>query len=117
MSGQPVILSNTIVAGQTSGADCSGTITSQGHNLDSDDTCDLSGARDDIISGDADLGPLQLNAPGDTATHALGFTSDAIDAGDCAGETVGDDQRGVTRPSGGPATSAPTSSALSRPLP
>jgi hypothetical protein len=60
-------------------------------------TGDLTG----VVS--AGLGPLQLNAPGTTATHALLAGSPAIDAGICQDlndETVGTDQRGVSRPQG-----------------
>ena len=52
---------------------------------------------------DPKLGPLALNAPGATATHALLAGSPAIDAGVCTdlqGNTVTDDQRGVPRPQG-----------------
>ena len=45
-----ISLTNTIIANNPSGGDCSGTITSLGHNLDSDDTCGLTGP-DDIPLG------------------------------------------------------------------
>lgn len=53
---------------------------------------------------DPKLDGLALNAPGTTMTHALLEGSPAIDAGVCTdlvGNTVTDDQRGFTRPSGG----------------
>ena len=91
-------LKNTIVANNTA-VDCQGTITSGGNNLDSNGTCGLTGTGD-IPNGNANLGPLALNAPGSTATHALVIPSDAIDAGsgDCPPPAT--DQRGVTRPQG-----------------
>jgi hypothetical protein len=52
---------------------------------------------------DPKLGPLTLNGPGTTATHALLKGSPAIDAGICtdeAGSDVTDDQRGFARPQG-----------------
>ena len=94
-------LKNTIVANNTAGfgGDCSGIITSAGHNLDSDGSCGLTGTGD-IANGNANLGSLALNAPGTTATHALLPGSDAIDAGspDCPPPAT--DQRGVARPQG-----------------
>ncbi|MCB1715938.1 MAG: hypothetical protein KDK05_12490, partial [Candidatus Competibacteraceae bacterium] len=102
-------LSNSIIADQTSGADCvnigsGSSITSNGYNLDSDGTCSLSGTGD-ISNGMADLQPLALNAPGTTATHALGVNSDALDAipvvnGSCNDSGITTDQRGVIRPQG-----------------
>lgn len=91
-----VVLNNSIVADQAAGADCIGTITSAGYNLDSDGTCNLS-AIGDIPNGVANLGPLQVNAPGNTATHALLAGSQAIDAAPTGPAT---DQRGVSRPQG-----------------
>ncbi|MCB1805391.1 MAG: hypothetical protein KDJ99_09650, partial [Candidatus Competibacteraceae bacterium] len=74
-----VTLTHSIIAGQTSGVDCSGIgITSNGYNLDSDGSCGLSGTGD-IANGTADLQPLAVNAPGTTATHALGPDSGALD--------------------------------------
>jgi hypothetical protein len=97
-----VTIANTIVAGQASGPDCSGTITSGGHNLDSDGTCAL-GAAGDISTGNANLGPLANNG-GKTLTHALLGGSQAINAGDnavCAAPPVdGVDQRGFSRSDG-----------------
>jgi hypothetical protein len=52
---------------------------------------------------DALLGPLYLNAPGTTRTHALLAGSPALEAGTCqdlGGATVATDQRGVSRPQG-----------------
>jgi hypothetical protein len=94
-------LKNTIVARNTadgSGGDCLGTMTSDGHNLDSDGSCGLAAAGDQ--SGvDPMLGPLANNG-GPTGTHALFSGSAAVDAGshDCPPPAV--DQRGFPRPEG-----------------
>lgn len=90
-----VSLDNTIVAGQGNGRDCGGSITSNGSNLDSDDSCllgmaDLKGVSQPFI------GPLQDNG-GPTWTHALLIGSPAIDASAVCEPT---DQRGVPRPVG-----------------
>ncbi|HXF04975.1 MAG TPA: choice-of-anchor Q domain-containing protein [Blastocatellia bacterium] len=90
-------IKNSIVGKNTSGGDCSGSITGMGNNYDSDDTCFGS-------SGDAIfLGPLQNNG-GPTATHAL-LSGDPLDgAADCTdlnNTSVTADQRGSSRPKGG----------------
>ncbi len=91
-----VTLTNTIVANQTSGADCAGVVTSNGYNLDSDGSC-VGTASDQ--TADPLLGPLQNNG-GPTETHALLPGSPAIDAGD--NSTCPDvDQRGEPRPADG----------------
>ncbi len=93
-------ITNSIVADQTYGGDCSGTgIYSGDFNLESDVTCGFT-QPNDIQNGNANLGPLAVNAPGTTATHALLPGSDALDAGNCSGGTVPDDQRTVSRPQG-----------------
>src|SRR5262249_56351750 len=68
-SGTTALL-NTIIAGNTS-PNCGGgvAITSVGHNLDSDMTCQLM-ASGDLPGRAAQLGPLQDNG-GPTSTHAL----------------------------------------------
>jgi uncharacterized repeat protein (TIGR01451 family) len=91
-------LKNTIVANSTSGDECSGIITSQGHNIASDTTCGLTGTGDQQNT-DPLLGPLQDNG-GPTLTRALLGGSPAIDAGDNAG-CPGTDQRGEPRPEDG----------------
>jgi CSLREA domain-containing protein len=104
-TGAAALLSlvNTIVA-QNSDADCSGPVTSLGHNLDSDGSCLDGSVPGDIAAGDALLGAL-VNNGGPTATHALLPGSEALDAGDdavCAAAPVdGQDQRGVARPQDG----------------
>lgn len=89
-----VNLSNVIVANSTSGGDCSGSATSLGHNLDSDDTCGLTDP-DDLPGVVPLLGPLEDNG-GPTETHELLPGSPAIDAGGFVAAIT--DQRGVTRP-------------------
>jgi hypothetical protein len=98
--GGTVELINTIVAAQALGEDCHAgpAVTSFGHNLDSDGTCNLT-AIGDIPNVDPLLGPLQLNEPGSTETHALLPGSPAIDAGDDSA-CPSTDQRGVPRPQG-----------------
>lgn len=94
-----VMLSNSIVANQAVGPNCSGTITSNGYNLDSDGTCSLN-ASGDIPNGTANLGLLSDNG-GKTRTHALLTGSQAINAGNnamCTSSPVnGKDQRGFSR--------------------
>jgi hypothetical protein len=89
---------NSVIANSSGGADCSGTITSLGHNIDGDVSCGLTAAGD-LPGTDPLLGPLQDNG-GPTLTHALLEGSPAIDAG---GDTAcpATDQRGVHRPQDG----------------
>jgi len=87
-------------------------LTSGGHNIGTDGTCNLTDPTD-LPSTDPMLGPLQDNG-GPTATHALLPGSPAIDAipaADCTWDDDGDpetpevplrsDQRGAWRPQGG----------------
>jgi hypothetical protein len=90
-------IATSIVAGATSGANCEGTLTSSGNNLDDAATCGFN-ATGDLTSVDPRLGLLQLNG-GATPTHALQADSPAIDlipVGACAEV----DQRGIARPQG-----------------
>ncbi len=97
-------LTDTIIADGTApgpgDADCSGTITSAGHNLVDGvastgvAACGFTQSTD--ILADARLGPLLTNG-GQTNTHELAAGSPAIDAGSGCPAT---DQRGVTRPTG-----------------
>jgi hypothetical protein len=104
-SARITTLKNTIVANSSSGGNCSGTITSGGHNLSSDRSCSRSfkGAGD-INNKNPLLGSLADNG-GPTFTMALMTGSPAIDQGDrniCAASPVNNlDQRGVTRPLNG----------------
>lgn len=91
-----IILRQTIVANQRGGADCAGVITSQGHNLDSDESCELDAAGD-ISGGNASLMSLQDNG-GLTLTHMPNLDSDAVDAGGASCSKT--DQRGFYRPVG-----------------
>ncbi|HEX9924194.1 MAG TPA: right-handed parallel beta-helix repeat-containing protein [Anaerolineae bacterium] len=95
-------LLNSMVAGNAGGGDCSGSINSGGYNLDSDGTCITNGVNNDITSATLVMGSLQVNSPGDTATHALFFGSPALDqipAGtNGCGTIFVTDQRGLTRP-------------------
>jgi len=89
-------LANTIISG-TGGANCAGTITSAGHNLDSGNTCKFT-ATGDITSTNPLLGPLQDNG-GPTWTRAPSIGSPVVDKGDNA-TCPGVDQRGILRPIG-----------------
>ncbi|MCB0156111.1 MAG: CSLREA domain-containing protein, partial [Anaerolineae bacterium] len=88
-----VSLKNTIVAASPSGGNCSGSLTSLGYNLSSDNSCGLS-ASGDQQNVDPLLGSLADNG-GLSQTHALLADSPAIDAGDPAFAAPPDnDQRG-----------------------
>ena len=103
-NGGSTTLTNTIIANSPSGNDCSGTATSLGNNLDSDNSCNLTEPTD-LPNTDPLLGPLQANG-GPTFTHALLPGSPAIDAGNPATPGSGGnacestDQRGAARPQG-----------------
>jgi CSLREA domain-containing protein len=88
---------NSIVS-DNPGGNCSGPITSGGHNLDSGDTCGFD-APGDLVNTPPLLSALQDNG-GATHTHALLTGSPAIDAG-AADACPAIDQRGVPRPADG----------------
>jgi hypothetical protein len=100
-----VTLSNSIVADSLQEGSCgvrsgSPSIVSQGYNLDSDGSCQLT-ASTDLPGVDPRLGPLQNNG-GPTFTHALLPGSPALDtipwgANGC-GTTLISDQRWRARP-------------------
>lgn len=93
-----VRLDNTIIA-HNDGGDCVGAVTSLGHNLDSDGSCDLADPTD-LPNEDPLLDSLADNG-GATWTHATLAGSPAVDAGICTdqyGNPVTADQRGVSRP-------------------
>jgi hypothetical protein len=101
-------LRNSVVSNSPTGRDCSGSIqgsgiTSQGYNLDSDNTCNLT-ATGDITNTNPLLDPLADNG-GNTLTHALQDGSLAIDhipiGTNGCGTMITTDQRGVVRPQGG----------------
>lgn len=92
-----VYLRNTIIANSLTGSDCGGWVSpiSLGHNIASDDSCNLIGPGD-MPNIDPLLGTLQGNG-GNTWTHALLTGSPAIDAGDNVA-CPATDQRGGIRP-------------------
>jgi predicted outer membrane repeat protein len=99
----PVLMRNTIIA-NNEGANCGGSLTSQGYNLESADSCGLN-ATGDTTNTNPLLGPLQNNGGttvglGEpTLTHALLTNSPAVDAGDPAfAPPPAYDQRGVGFP-------------------
>jgi hypothetical protein len=99
-----VTLINTIVA-DSSIANCSGTITDNGHNLEDGTSCGFS-ALGSLSSTAPGFDPAGLaNNGGPTQTIALLSTSAAADGGDdavCAAPPVnGLDQRGFARPGTG----------------
>ena len=116
--GGLVEFKSTIIAGNTTaraGPDCAGELTSHGCNLvGNNDDCQFAQASGDQVGTEDDpiyplLGPLWDNG-GPTETHALLFTSPAIDAvsDECGCTTIGDtpepvdqDQRGEPRPMDG----------------
>lgn len=108
-TGGGVRLKGTIVALQESGSDCFDdsegiSLTSLGHNLDSDDTCELNGTGD-LPKTNPMLDALAfhgLTAAHDEQTHALQSDSPAIDAvGSGACPPPGKDENGVDRPQNG----------------
>jgi len=96
-------LTNTIVANNTKGPNCSGTIIDGGHNIDDGTTCGFSTANASLNTTNPLLDPAGLASNGGpTQTIALQAGSPAIDAGDetvCSAPPVNDlDQRGYGRP-------------------
>ena len=107
--GAPATVKNSIIANTrnnsaSGGENCSSTVavTSLGGNLSSDASCAaVFTTLSDRNNVDPQLEQLQVNQPGQTATHALRHSSPAIDAvptGNCPPPPT--DQRGVTRPQG-----------------
>ncbi|HEX8107094.1 MAG TPA: choice-of-anchor Q domain-containing protein [Kofleriaceae bacterium] len=89
-----VMLRNTLLAGTGTRCSAGHLPTSQGHNLSSDTTCNLTQTTDKP-GVDPLLGPLAANG-GPSKTHAPLAGSPVLNAGDGAGlETT--DQRGVPR--------------------
>ena len=91
-------LKNTLVA-FGSPNNCDDTVATQGHNLESTNTCGFSAGSGDVLNAAPKIGPLQNNG-GPTLTHALKGGSAALDAGTNAG-CPATDQRGVARPQDG----------------
>jgi hypothetical protein len=100
-----VDLAATIVTDSTVGSDCSGTITDDSYNLDSDGTCGLSATHHSLSDVKPDLGPLQNNG-GPTETEAPAGGSPVLNQipvgtmGNGVTLCPGTDQRGVSRPQG-----------------
>ena len=96
-----VTITNSIVA-DNSGGNCASSITSNGYNLSSDDSCNFSGPGD-MNNTDPMLGTLGYHG-GRTQTIPLLGSSPAIDAGnpngctDDKGNRLKTDQRGAPRP-------------------
>ena len=92
LAGPSISMQNTILANVGTESHCGGWfITSLGHNLVDDTSCDLVASD---IQAPAVLGPLADNG-GPTKTHALLTGSPAVDAGASCPAT---DQRGTARP-------------------
>jgi hypothetical protein len=102
--GGGATLQNSIVANNGRG-NCSQTISSKGHNLSSDNTCNFNGPGD-LNNTDPKLGVFGYNG-GPTQTIPLLSGSPAIDAGnpngctDAQGNLLKTDQRGMPRPDPG----------------
>ena len=87
-------LTNTIIADNSTSADCTGAATTSDHSLDSDSTCGVG-----TLSGkNPKLGSIGSHG-GDTPTLIPASGSPAIGAGDCSATLPTVDQRGATRPS------------------
>jgi predicted outer membrane repeat protein len=103
-AGSSFLMQNSIVANGGYGGNCAGTITSDGYNLSSDNTCNFSNTGD-LNNMNPKLGALHSNG-GPTQTMALPKGSPALDAGnpagcrDFAGNLLKTDQRGQRRPGG-----------------
>lgn len=103
--GSGIDIRNSIVAAQAAGSDCGGREpNSYGYNIESGTSCDFTepGDQQSVSPAALDLGPLALNAPGSTETHALGAGSAALNQvpnlDNGCGTDVTDDQRGIVRP-------------------
>jgi len=100
-SNDKATLRNTLL-GDNLPTSCFGEITSQGHNLDSGNSCSFR-TEGDLVNVNPRMGPLADNG-GATWTQSIRAGSPAIDAGDPLGCTAPDDtllttdQRGFDRP-------------------
>jgi hypothetical protein len=104
-AGGSVTLENSLLAGNSGGhgKDCNGNIGSAGYNLIGDTTnCTYTLSTGDLTDVDPRIWTLQ-DYGGSTQTHALLFTSPAINSGnpagclDAYGFPLPTDQRGLTR--------------------
>src|SRR6185369_13466198 len=93
-AGISISVRNTIISGNLP-ANCGGTITSQGNNIDNGNTCAFAGPGD-LPNTDPLLGALALNG-GALQTIALPAGSPAIDKGS-ATVCPATDARGIPRP-------------------
>jgi len=93
---------NTIVANNTAGTGNNGyntgTVASEGYNLDSENSCGFDDPTD-LVNTNPVLGPLQDNG-GPTFTHALYHGSPAIDSASCADFFIalGPQEQGLVSP-------------------
>jgi subtilisin-like proprotein convertase family protein len=91
-------LANSIVVDRSGGPNCSGTITSQGYNLETKNSCNFSQPGDQANKNNPGVGPLRNNG-GPTPTHALSFSSPATNNGTTdPAKCQAKDQRGIIRP-------------------
>ncbi len=95
-NGGNITITNTLLANNGGGGNCSPstTILSEGHNLSSDNSCELTVR--DLININPRLLPLRKNG-GATMTFALSPVSPAIDSGSPLAN-ITNDQRGEDRP-------------------
>jgi hypothetical protein len=100
-----IVANNTLILNPPKyGGDCGnlGTLNALGTNITTDGSCF---GFTQVTPAQINLGPLQVNAPGMTATHALLPGSVAIDAvtdcTDVGGNPIATDQRGISRPQDG----------------
>lgn len=101
ISPTTITLRNSIVAGNT-GPECTGVIINGGNNIDDGTSCGWTNVNGSMSSTNPLLGPLALNAPGTTQTHALLPGSPAIDGVTFSSPNgaPATDQRGTVRPQG-----------------
>ncbi len=73
----------TASSGPTPGGDCSGLISSDGYNLESEELCGFNNTtKGEINNTDPFLAALEIEPGSLTETHKIGASSAAIDAGD-----------------------------------
>lgn len=91
-------LANSIIADRSGGPNCSGPVTSQGFNLETKNSCNLTQPGDQINKNNPGLSPLKDNG-GSTPTRAIAFSSPATNNGTTDAATCRPaDQRGIKRP-------------------
>jgi VCBS repeat-containing protein len=105
-NGGTLSIGGSVVGGNGGGAhpDVEGALTSAGYSLFQVSAGGTGYGKTDLKDVDPKLGPLQVNGPGPTMTHALLAGSPGIDSGpplgciDAGGGLLTNDQRLVTRP-------------------